>query len=247
MAGSKAKSKKPKAAADGPPDLRSHLEPTAKNLEATLVELEAVVGKLTPPEVQQPTELVEAMVHQILTAGVPCGIGQAARARIAVDFVDRNEFRLTEAFELEELLGDLGIPEAFERCDRIIQAIRQIYNEQNSVTLEFLRDAQVGDRNTFLQRAVAIPTEASRFITHILSFEELLFSDRSTQRVQQRLNLDAKVPHVEAFLTRAAVMLKPFGCLPLDVAPPRNDRTPHLVPTLSPACLLVRLAPAGKR
>ncbi len=247
MAGSKAKSKKAKAVDAGPPDLRSPLEPTAKNLEATLAALEAVVGKLKPPETPHPTELVDAMVHITLAAGVPCGIGQAARARIVGDFVDRNEFRLAEAFELEALLADLSIPDAFERCDRIVQAIRQIYNEQNSVTLEFLRDAQVSDRNTFLQRAVAIPTEASKFITHILSFEELLFSERSTQRVQQRLNLDAKLPHVESFIARASVMLKPFGGLPLDVGVARHDRKPMLDPTLSPACLLVRLAPAGKR
>lgn len=248
MAASDAK-KKGKAAAKAsdaaPADPRAFVEPTPKVLEATLAELEVVVPTLTPPAEPRPTDLVEAMIHITMASRGPCGWGQAARGRIRTQFVDRNEFRLTEAFEVEAMLADVGIPDLFERCDQIVQAVRQIYNEQNDVTLEFLREAQVSDRNAFLQRAVAIKPEAARFLQHLLSFEELVFSDRSTLRVQQRLNLDCKQPPVEAFVNRVRELLRPFGGLPLDVGP--DGAGVITQPPLSPACLLVRLAPGGKR
>lgn len=239
--------KKKGKGAEGPPDPRMPLEPTPKALEATLAELEAVVAKLAVPSEPKPTDLVEAMLHISFAAGGPCGWGQAARTRIRTQFVDRNEFRLSEAFELEAMLADMPIPNLFERCEQVVQAVRQIYNEQNDVKLEFLREAQVSDRNAFLQRAVAIRPEVGKFLSNIISFEELLFSDKSTQRVQQRLNLDAKQSHVEQFIAKAAVLLKPFGGLPLDVGPEPKAHEFHSEPVLSPACLLLRFAPSGKR
>lgn len=238
----KGKSVKP---ADAPVDPRAPLEPTAKALDSTLAELQAVVGRLTPPAEPKPTDLVEAMIHITIASGGPCGWGQAARHRIHTQFVDRNEFRLSEAFELETMLADVPAPDLFERCDQLIQAIRQIYNEQNEVTLEFLRDAQVSDRNAFLQRAVAIKPEVAKFLQNLLSFEELIFSERSTQRVQQRLNLDCKLPHVESFVSKARELLRPFGGLPLEVGPDSAGVVTD--PPLSPASLLLRLAPGGKR
>lgn len=226
-------------------DPRAHLEPTSQALESTLVELEAVVAKLTPPAEPKPTDLVEAMVHITMAAKGPCGWGQLARYRMRTQFVDRNEFRLTEAFEVETMLAEIAAPDLFERCDQLVQAVRQIYNEQNDVTLEFLREAQVSDRNAFLQRAVAIKPEVAKFLQHLLSFEELIFSDRSTQRVQQRLNLDCKLPHVEAFVGKVRELLRPFGGLPLDVGPDSDKIITE--PPLSPACLLIRLAPGSKR
>jgi hypothetical protein len=73
--------------------------------------------------------------------GLPCGYGQEARRRIAEGFVDRNEFRVTEAFEVEDLLRDLPIPNLFDRCLAVRDSIAQIYNDQNGVNLGFLRDA----------------------------------------------------------------------------------------------------------
>jgi hypothetical protein len=232
-------------APEAPTDPRAPIEPNAKALDATLAELGKVVAGLEPPAEPKPTDLVEAMIHITIASGGPCGWGQAARHRINTQFVDRNEFRLSEAFELEVILADIPVPDLFDRCDQLITAVRQIYNEQNDVTLEFLREAQVSDRNAFLQRAVAIKPEVARFLQHLLSFEELVFSERSTQRVQQRLNLDCKVPYVEKFVTETRTLLQPFGGLPLDVGPVTAKVITE--PALSPACLLLRLAPAGKR
>ncbi|MBX3461981.1 MAG: hypothetical protein KF830_02335 [Planctomycetes bacterium] len=246
--------KKPKSEAkvEAAPDPRAPLPPTAANLQATVAELEQVLADLPPPVLaaDQPPpqlDLVEAMLHIYFADGLPCGYGQEARRRIGEGFVDRNEFRVTEAFEVEDLLRDLEIPHLFERCLAVRDSVAQVYNDQNGVNLGFLRDAGVGDRNTFFQRVPALQPHVVTFLGNLLTIEELCFSDKSTLRAQQRLGLDPKDAAANKFLDRVRALLKPYGHLPLDVGAHLPSRKPNLAHPLSPACILVRLAPGGKR
>jgi len=260
--------KKAKApAADAPPDPREPLAPTAEHLQKSLAALKAVLADLPPPPpvvpdagaaapdqasspatgAVPPLDLVDAMMHFYFADGLACGYGQEARRRIADGFVDRNEFRVTEAFEVEDLLRDLPIPNLFDRCLAVRDSVAQIYNDQNGVNLGFLRDAGISDRNTFFQRVPAVQPQVASFLTNLLTLEELCFSEKSTLRAQQRLGLEAKDAHVGKFLDEVRALLKPYGCLPLDVGPNLAGRKVNLKHPLSPACLLVRLAPAGKR
>jgi hypothetical protein len=165
--------------------------------------------------------------------------------RFETAFVDRNEMRVTEAYETAEMLGDLGIPDLFERCDAARNSIGQLYNDQNAVSLTVLHEATVAERNSFFSRVPAFPPVATRALIHLLGFEELLFSERSTARVQQRLSLDT-APGVEPFIEELRQLLNPFGHIPVDVAPRGQEPDPS-VPELCPMCLLVRLAPPGKK
>jgi hypothetical protein len=161
--------KKPKteAKASAAPDPRAALAPTAANLQLVLTELEQVLASVPPPKVEAvegeaaapplpQLDLVEAMLHIYFADGLPCGYGQEARRRIQDSFVDRNEFRVTEAFEVEDLLRDLEIPDLFDRCLAVRDSIAQVYNDQNGVNLGFLREAGISDRNTFFQRVPAL-------------------------------------------------------------------------------------------
>lgn len=251
----KARGKKTKQADAEPQviDPRAAIEPTKAALEATMAELRTVLAGLPAPAEPTRTDLIDALIHIEVADGLPCGIGQEARLRIWSTMVDRNELRVSEAFELEELLADLALPDAFARCDRVIEAVRQIYNECNDVNLDFLREAQVSERTSFFQRTPGISAAAARFLTNLLAMEEVAFSDRSTLRVQQRLGLEPKSKPVETFVAELREVMAPYGGLPLDVTgggdvqPRRAAKKPALTPVLSPACLLVRLAPPGKR
>jgi hypothetical protein len=246
--------KKTKAlpAAEAPPDPRGPLPPNAANLQATLADLEKVLADVPPPKVEagQPLpqlDLVEAMLHIYFADGLPCGYGQEARRRIAETFVDRNEFRVTEAFEVEDLLRDLAIPGLFERCLAVRDSIAQIYNDQNGVNLGFLREASISDRNTFFQRVPALQPHAATFLGNLLTIEDLCFSEKSTLRAQQRIGLDPKDAGAGKWLDRVRALLKPYGHLPLSVGPDLPSGKPNLKHVLSPASLLVRLAPGGKK
>lgn len=238
----KARPKKPEA----PPDIREAIPPTAANLKATLAEVEKALEGVPRPAEPQPGELVEAMLHITFAEGVPCGIGQECRRRLLEEYVDRNEFRLTEAFEIERLMGGLEIPKLFERSSRARESIAEVYNDQNAVTLEFLREASVSDSNMFFERMPVLRPVVRHFIMTLLTFEEIIFSDRSTQRLQQRLSFDPKKKEVTEFIGNLRQLIAPYGHLPLAVAAPSTDGQPTLEPVLSAASLVVRLAPPPK-
>ena len=232
--------------AAAPPDIRAHLEPTPANLQATLTAVETSLGKLAVPSEPAPGDLVSAAVHIIFAKGVPCGVGQECLRRLEAAFVDRNEFRLTEAYEIENLLADLEIPSTFDRCLQARDALAEVYDNQNSISLEFLREASVTDRNMFFQRVPSMRAEVCHFVVSLMTFEEILFSDRSTLRLQQRMGLDPKSTKVNEFVVELRQMIRPFGQIPLDVGPHQDGGVPTMEPVLSAACSVVRLAPPAR-
>jgi len=191
-------------------------------------------------------DYIDALLHIYFSKGLPCGYGQEVRRRIEASFVDRNEFRVTEAFEVEEMLSDLEIPDLFDRCLAVRESIAQIYNDQNGVHLTFLREASISDRNNFFQRVPAVQHHVQVFLTHMLAIEELCFSEKSTVRAQQRLALDPKSPAVAKFIDELRACLKPYGHVPVSIGSEGSNGKPNLKHKLSPACILARLAPFVK-
>jgi hypothetical protein len=246
------KKSKPAVEAEAPPDPREPLAPTPAHFQQVLTQLKAVLADLPAPapvegQALPQLDLIEALLHFYFADGLPCGYGQEARRRIQDGFVDRNEFRVTEAFEVEDMLRDLAIPDLFERCLAVRDSVAQIYNDQNGVNLGFLRDAGISDRNTFFQRVPAVQPQVAHFLGSLLTIEEVCFSDKSTLRAQQRLGIEPKDAAAGKFIDEVRSLLKPYGHLPLEVGPHGSGKKPNLKHVLSPACLLVRLAPAGKR
>ena len=238
----KKKKKKPVA----PPDIRCALAPTPANLTATLEALKESLVHVPPPAEAQAGNLVEAMLHITMAKGVHCGVGQECRRRFVEGYVDRNEFRLTEAFEIEETVSDLEIPQAFQRCLQARDSIGELYNDQNQVDLEFLREASVTDRNMFFQRMPILRPDVIHFLQAVMTFEEIIFSERSTLRLQQRVGLDPKSGVTHEFLGQLNQIIRPYGHLPLDVGPHASNGAPIATPALSAASQMVRLAPAMK-
>ena len=191
-------------------------------------------------------DFIDALLHLTFAQGLPCGYGQEVRRRIEDSFVDRNEFRVTEAFEVEELLRDLDIPDLFDRCLAVRDSIAQIYNDQNGVHLTFLREASISDRNMFFQRVPAVLPHVQHFLTTLLTIEEICFSEKSTVRAQQRFGLDPKNAAAKKWVDELRALVKPYGHLPLSVGPHGKAGKPAAKHKLSPACLLARLAPPAK-
>lgn len=234
-------------AIDAPPDPRAPLPQQPASYTQCLSELATVISALPVPEAPQQIDLVEVMLHIYFADGLPCGYGQEARRRIAESYVDRNEFRVTEAYEVEDMLRDLQIPALFERCMAVREAVAQVYNDQNGVQLAFLREASIGDRNNFFQRVPALQNHVVTFLNNVLTIEELAFSDKSTLRAQQKFGLDPKDQKAVEFVAEVRRLLAPFGHVPLAVGKDLASGKPNLQHTLSPAGVLVRLLPGPKR
>lgn len=224
-------------------DPRAPLEVTPKNVELVLAELSEVLAALPPPEAPVRGDLVDALIHGHFLAGLPCGYAQEARERIAAEFVDRNEFRLAEAFETFEILDDLGIPDCLDRCRALQLSVQEIYNDQNDVNLDYLREASISERKSFFQRIPAIGPEVTAFLVGYVDLEEVMFSDRSTTRTRARLGLDGEGKAADQLVDKAREMLAPFGHVPLRVHAGTGPRKSVVTkPVLSPACLLMRLS-----
>lgn len=246
LATKKKTTRKKATAVEEPPDLRAHVPPTDANLSKVLAAVDEVLPNVQPPEQPHPGDLVHALIHIVVADGLPCGYGQEAIRRIEAEYVDRNEFRVTEAYEVAELLEDLQIPNLFERSLELHEVVAQIYNDQNAVSLDYLREASVSDRNNFFARMPAITPKVMQFVVNLLSLEECLFSDRSTLRVRTRLGLDPKSGAVDKFFTSLAEKLRPFGHLPLEIGKSRGDGKVSKQPELCVACLVERLGPRSK-
>ena len=246
-AAKKGSAKKKPAVRKEPEDLRAHIEPTKAGFTAVIDGVRRVLPKIPKPEEPCEGDLVHAVIHLIMTDGLPCGIGQEVVRRVEEYHVDRNEFRVTEAYEVAEILVDLDLPKLFDRCLSMHDAIEQIYNDQNSVSLGYLREATVGERKSFFQRTPGIPVNVAKQLVYMILFEECLFSDRSTVRVQQRLGFDSNSSDVQSFFVELRDLVKDYGHLPLLVGPDSTNGKPTMSPVLSPGCMVLRLAPPLKR
>ena len=251
-----AKKKNEKAAAvpavEAAPDPRLALPAGAPSWDTVLADLKAVLASVAAPAEPQNLDLFEAMVHIAFGEGLSCGIGQEAARRIRTSFVDRNEFRVTEAYEVEDLLRDLPIPDLFARCLWVRETVGQIYSDQNGLDMAFLRNMGVGDRATFFQRLPSMPASVVAWVNNLLTVEELVFSDKSILRAQQRLGMDPKDGKAAKFVDEVRAMLKPFGHLPItvgkDEAPNKAGLAkPNMGHALCPACNLIRLGPPAKQ
>jgi hypothetical protein len=247
VTGKKKTRKDTEGAVEAPPDPREPLPQTPASWTLVLAEVRKVIADVPPPPEPKAGDLLEAMLHAYFADGLPCGYGQEARHRIATTYVDRNEFRVTDAFEVEDLLSDLPIPALFDRCLWVRESVAQIYNDQNGVNLDFLREAGIGDRNNFFQRAPALRPHVVAFLNNLLTVEELCFSDKSIARAQHRLGMEGKDGAAGGFVGQLRELLKPYGHLPLEVGKHLAGGRVNLAHTLSPACWLVRLLPAGKK
>ncbi len=227
-------------------DPREPLAPSPANLRGLIDGLRTALERLEKPAEPRPGDLVQAYMHIVFAEGLPCGYGQEVLRRIDKEYVDRNEFRLTEAFEIAELIEDLDIPDALRRCLVVKNSIGEIYNDQNGVHMESLREAVVAERKSFFQRVPAIPPKGIAFINTVMNLEELATSPRSTQRAQLRLGLDPKSKAAETFVSEYREVLASFGHLPLLVGPDGVDGKPNLEAELCPTCQLSRLSAKAK-
>ncbi len=227
-------------------DPRGHFAPTAAHLKSTLVEIEKVLADIEKPAEPVVGDLVHGLVHVIFANHLRCGVGQEMVRRFENEFVDRNEFRVTEAYETEEMIVDLKLPEAFDRCLVAQESIAEVYNDQNSVSLEYLREASVSERKDFFARVPAIPQRLVEYMNHLVAWEEVMLSPRSTQRVQVRLGLDPKSKDVISFIDKARALFVPYGHIPTVIGPDLERGKVNDGHALWPACLLVRLGPQKK-
>jgi endonuclease III len=87
--------------------------------------------------------LADALVYAIVSENMSKAAADAAIKRFSEYFVDLNDLRVSGIEEIIEVLGE-DMPATRDIASRLISALRAIYNEYNSVSLETLK--KIGKR-----------------------------------------------------------------------------------------------------
>ncbi|GEM_PF-3046418 len=140
--------------------------------------------------------------------GNPPKVCLEAVKRLVEAFPDWNEFRISDPLEFVEILEDLEIDNLYNRCERVLEFINDVYQDQNGVDLEFLRQSDTEDRLTILDRYVSLGPALAHFLAlGIQGFEGVLFH-YSWARVVQRLGLVPRSGSPKVLLSSFAKVFK---------------------------------------
>jgi hypothetical protein len=167
----------------------------------------------TPPEKYRTAPAIELALFCIFSLG-----GNSAKAsleatqRLVAGFPEWNEFRVSEAYEFLETLSGLELVEPYDRCEQVLEFVDEVYQDQNKVDLEFLREMTPEDRLVALNRYRSLGPALSHYIALALQgFKGVLFH-YSWARVAQRLAIVARSGSPKALV---ASMEKAFHDLDL--------------------------------
>ncbi|MEZ5988330.1 MAG: hypothetical protein R3F30_04260 [Planctomycetota bacterium] len=167
---------------------KSPKKATAKEIQALL--LKHLGRCAVPPKAGAPENLVQMGIYCFFAVGGTSSKAAIDAMRRLIDnFPDWNEFRISDAYELVEILEDLPIEHLFDRCEQVLEFVNEVYNDRNFVELEYLREYPVEDRPAMLGRYQSLPPSYAHFLAlAIQDFEGFLFH-YSWARVVQRLGL----------------------------------------------------------
>ncbi len=161
---------------------------TAAKLVAVLNQYMGKVPR--PPQKKSPKTVVETGIFAILAiGGNAAGECMDAVHRLLEAFPDWNEFRISDAIEFYELLAETKIDNLYDRCQRILDFVNDVYQDQNAVDLEFLRDLEPQDRLQILDRYPSLGPPLAYFIALSLQNYEGVLFNYSWARVAQRVGL----------------------------------------------------------
>lgn len=154
-------------------------------------QLNRYMGKALPIAAKnRPATVVELGIYAIFALGAKSSkAALEATRRCVTGFSDWNEFRISDAYEFVEFLEDLDIPDLYDRCERVLEFVRDVYQDMNEVTLEHLRDNSPEDRLELLSRYQSLGPALTHYLgLAIQDFDGVIFH-YSWARVGQRVGV----------------------------------------------------------
>ena len=135
-------------------------------------------------------EVLDHAVYVLIARNVPRRRAEEAVRRLHTEFVDWNEVRLAEAFELAELWTDLiQVPDLFQRCEKVKSLIAQVYQDQNKISLDMLKEREPEERVQYLEAVQALAPDQRQYLALVLAGMDQVVFHWSLARVVQRLEV----------------------------------------------------------
>jgi endonuclease III len=158
------------------------------------------------PKVQPVThdDLVEALVYSIVSENLTARAVQTAMKRLAENFIDFNDLRVSRSEEIIETLGE-GTPETKQIVSSLTRALAAVFNRYNTLSLEALK--KIGKRPA--KQALEQIDGTSRFVVNYcvltaLHGHAIPLTARMLEylRDNELVHPDADEQEIEGFLTR---------------------------------------------
>jgi endonuclease III len=158
------------------------------------------------PKIQPVThnDLVEALIYSIISEHLTARAAQTAMKRLAENFVDFNDLRVSRSEEIIEALGE-NTPETKQIASSLSRALAAVFNRYNTLSLEALK--KIGKRPA--KQALGQMDGTSRFIVNYCVLTALhghaipLTSGMLRYlRDNELVHPDADEQEIEGFLTR---------------------------------------------
>jgi hypothetical protein len=130
----------------------------AKRLKRYLASLRRMKRKSDAGEPDpRETDIIEEMVLAILEEGTDRASAKAALASVMEWMVDFNELRVTPPRELVRVMSR-PVPEAKEKAQRITQVLNHIFDKNNSLRINSLRERPIREVRQFLNMLEVLRT-----------------------------------------------------------------------------------------
>ena len=158
------------------------------------------------PKIQPVThdDLVEALIYSIVSENLTARAAQTAMKRLAENFVDFNDLRVSRSEEIIETLGE-DTPETEQIASSLTRALAAVFNRYNTLSLEALE--KIGKRPA--KQALGQMDGTSRFVVNYCVLTALhghaipLTSGMLEYlRDNELVHPDADEQEIEGFLTR---------------------------------------------
>lgn len=158
------------------------------------------------PKIQPVThdDLVEALIYSIVSENLTARAAQTAMKRLAENFVDFNDLRVSRSEEIIETLGE-DTPETKQIASSLTRALAAVFNRYNTLSLEALKN--IGKRPA--KQALGQMDGTSRFVVNYcvltaLHGHAIPLTGRMLEylRDNELVHPDADKQEIEGFLTR---------------------------------------------
>ena len=158
------------------------------------------------PKIQPIThdDLVEALIYSIVSENLTARAAQTAMKRLAENFVDFNDLRVSRSEEIIETLGE-DTPETKQIASSLTRALAAVFNRYNTLSLEALKN--IGKRPA--KQALGQMDGTSRFVVNYcvltaLHGHAIPLTGRMLEylRDDELVHPDADEQEIEGFLTR---------------------------------------------
>lgn len=175
----------------------------------------------------------------VAIVGVACSEEEAERAidQLLLTMVDWNEVRVSSASEINKAFG-CAIPDGMTRCQRLIAALRAIYDLENRLSLDRLKSMGRREARQYLEKLDGVDGYAVASVLlwslggHAIPVNDSLFE---ALRKADLIHPSADRMEVQAFLERhvSAVESKEFCLVMRSFAAPKEGAKRSAKPTMS--------------